>query len=177
MMTLKIKYGELLIAFALLLSSGFTYAQGGFGGLTYKMESVASGGMMSVGGGGAWLVTRNFYLGGAGAGSMNSISIRSNTLSSMGYGGLKMGYKTYLTSYFGLGGQVMLGSGSYTYGEIDEKFGFVEPALQGWFRINNYMRLNVGVQYRLPFMDAENLLRSNDLEAMGMQISLFFGSF
>jgi len=177
MMMFKIKFTGLIVTFSLLVFSSIAFAQGGFGGFTYKIESIGSSSMMSVGGGGAWLVTPNFYLGGAGAGSMNSIHIRSNTLSSMGYGGLMMGYKTHLISSFGIGGQVMLGSGSYTYRGTDEGFRFVEPALQGWLRINSFMQLNVGIQYRLPFMNAENLLKSNDLEAMGMQISLFFGSF
>ena len=177
MKTRKINQFNLLFTFLIMFFGCSVSAQGGFGGLTYKLESVASDGLMSIGGGGAWLITDNFYLGGAGFGSINSITIRSNTLSSLGYGGPMIGYKRSISPVFSLGGQVMLGSGGYTYGELEEDFGFVEPALQGWVRINHYMKLNIGIQYRLPFMDAENSLRPNDLDALGMQISLYFGGF
>lgn len=162
----------------LLLFGTASYAQGGFGGLRYKADISPFGGMMMIGGGGAWVINESFYLGGAGFGSVNSLLVEDATLSSFGYGGLNLGYFQQIKdSPVRIGADILLGSGGYTYDNNAYSLFLMEPSVNFWYRINSFMQFSAGIYYRIGFFDADSLLDPSALNNPGVSVSLYFGTF
>jgi hypothetical protein len=124
-------------------------AQGGFGGVHVGSEFSSNGNLLLIGGGGAWVINSNFYLGGAGYGGSNSLSTNAGELNSIGYGGFMFGYFNELKESIRVGGDVLTGTGGYAIDDSEEKFYFIEPNLKVWYSINSYMHLSAGVYYRI----------------------------
>ncbi len=174
----NIKNLKLSLTLTLLMACvGHAFAQGGFGGVTAKVESISGSSLMTFGGGGAWMPTENFYLGGGGYGSMNTININDRVLESFGYGGLMAGYKLPIIDKLSLSIQGLLGSGGYVWDGQSDRFQLIEPSIHVWLRVNHFMAINIGGQYRWSFMDANSPLSAEDLSAGGVQFSLIFGAF
>lgn len=162
----------------LMLSSASIYAQGGFGGVRYKADITPYGGMMLIGGGGAWVINENFYLGGAGYGSVNSLNVEGATLSSFGYGGLNLGfYQQIKESPARIGADMLFGSGGYTYDQQAYSLFLMEPSVNFWYRINHFMQFSAGIYYRITFLDADSIINPNALNNPGISLSLYFGAF
>ncbi len=128
-----------------------------------------------IGGGGAWVINSNFYLGGAGYGGSNSLSTNSGKLSSLGYGGFMVGYFNEVKESIRIGGDVLIGSGGYAIDDIDEGFFFLEPNIKVWYSINTFMHLSAGVYYRIAYLNADAVLNKQDLNNYGIKLSLNFG--
>jgi hypothetical protein len=151
-------------------------AQGGFGGVHAGSEFTSSGNLLLLGGGGAWVINSSFYLGGAGYGGSNTLATTSGELSSIGYGGLMIGYFKEVKESFRIGGDVLSGSGGYTVDTIDESFFFIEPNLKIWYSINSFLHLSAGVYYRIAYVNADAVLNQQELNNFGVKLSLNFGS-
>jgi hypothetical protein len=150
-------------------------AQGGFGGVHTASEFTTSGNLFLIGGGGAWVINSNFYLGGAGYGGSNSLSTSSGELSSIGYGGLMVGYFNEVKESMRIGGDVLAGSGGYSIDDYDEDFYFLEPNIKVWYSINPTMHISAGVYYRISYLNADAVLNDQDLSNFGIKLSLNFG--
>lgn len=166
----------LVVVFTLsVLGASNSNAQGGFGGVHAASEFTKYGNLLLIGGGGAWVINSNFYLGGAGYGGSNSLSTNYGELSSIGYGGLMVGYFNEIKESIRIGGDVFAGSGGYTVDNIDDDFFFIEPNLKIWYSINSVMHLSAGVYYRTAYLNADAILNGQDLDNFGIKLSLNFG--
>lgn len=166
----------LVFVFALLvLGTHNATAQGGFGGVHTVSEFTNYGNLLLIGGGGAWVINSNFYLGGAGYGGLNSLSTNSGELSSLGYGGLMLGYFKEIKESIRIGGDIFTGSGGYSVDNVEDDFFFIEPNLKVWYSINSVMHLSAGVYYRTAYLNADALLNEQDLNNLGIKLSLNFG--
>lgn len=139
-----------LICFSVMISES-AKAQGGFGGVHAGSEFTNSGNLLLIGGGGAWVINSNFYLGGAGYGGSNTLATSNGELSSIGYGG-------------------------YSIDDLEEGFFFIEPNLKFWYSVNSYLHLSAGVYYRLAYLNADAVLNQQELNNFGIKLSLNFGS-
>lgn len=165
-----------LISILAISASPNLKAQGGFGGFHVKTEYNSAGNLLFFGGGGAWVINRNFYLGGAGYGALNSINTEAGELSSIGYGGFMLGYFRPLKNpKFRIGTDLLMGSGGYKIEATSEDFFFVEPNLKLWYSINPYIYLNGGIYYRSAFLNADALLNPSDLNNLGFKLTVNFG--
>lgn len=171
------KYVSLVfILAAMALATEELSAQGGFGGVHANSEFTPNGNLLLIGGGGAWVINSNFYLGGAGYGSANSLATANGDFSSMGYGGLMLGYFTEVRESIRLGGDILTGSGGYSLDELSEGFFFLEPNIKAWYSINHAMHLSAGFYYRIAYLNADSVLNSQALNNFGIKLSLNFGS-
>ena len=150
-------------------------AQGGFGGVHIGSEFTNNGNMLLIGGGGAWVINSNFYLGGAGYGGSNSLATSSGELTSLGYGGLMFGYFNEVRKSVRIGGDILTGSGDYSIDDADEEFYFMEPNIKAWYSINHVLHLSAGVYYRFAYVDADATLNEQNLNNLGIKLSLNFG--
>jgi hypothetical protein len=150
-------------------------AQGGFGGVHVGSEFTTNGNMLLVGGGGAWVINSNFYLGGAGYGGSNSLATSSGELSSLGYGGLMFGYFNEVRESIRIGGDILTGSGGYAIDDVEEGFYFLEPNIKAWYSINHTIHLSAGIYYRFAYVDAGAALNEQNLNNFGIKLSLNFG--
>lgn len=152
-------------------------AQGGFGGFHVNTEYNSAGSLIFFGGGGAWVINQNFYLGGAGYGALNSINTEDGELSSIGYGGFMLGYFRPLKNpKFRIGTDLLIGSGGYKIEETSEDFYFVEPNLKLWYSPSSYIYLGAGVYYRAAFLNADALLNPSNLNNLGFKLTVNFGA-
>ena len=174
--TMKRLVISIFIFSVLALEAEQASAQGGFGGVQVGSEFTSNGNMLLIGGGGAWVINSNFYLGGAGYGGSNSIATSAGELSSLGYGGLMLGYFNEVRESIRVGGDILTGSGGYSIDEIDEDFYFLEPNIKVWYSINDTMHLSAGAYYRLAYLDANAVLNEQNLNNFGIKLSLNFGS-
>lgn len=165
----------LFICSVLGLGSNTVSAQGGFGGVHASSEFTGNGNLLLIGGGGAWVINSNFYLGGAGYGGSNSLSTVSGELNSLGYGGFMLGYFNEVKESIRIGGDVLAGSGGYSIDDIDEEFFFLEPNIKVWYSINYVMHISAGVYYRIAYLNANAVLNEQDLSNFGIKLSLNFG--
>lgn len=164
-----------LICFSVVIAEK-AKAQGGFGGVHANSEFTSHGNLLMIGGGGAWVINPNFYLGGAGYGSANSVAAPSGEFNSLGYGGLMLGYFSELKESVRFGGDVLAGSGGYSLDDISESFYFLEPNIKVWYSINHTMHLSAGVYYRIAYLNADANLNQQDLNNFGIKLSVNFGS-
>lgn len=150
-------------------------AQGGFGGVHVGSEFLNNGNLLLIGGGGAWVLNSNFYLGGAGYGGSNSLSTNAGELNSIGYGGFMFGYFKEVKESIRIGGDVLAGSGGYAIDDVEEEFFFIEPNFKVWYSVNSFMHLSAGVYYRVAYLNANAILNEQDLSNFGVKLSLNFG--
>ncbi|WP_375578982.1 hypothetical protein ABWH96_18495 [Marivirga tractuosa] len=150
-------------------------AQGGFGGVHAASEFTSNGNLLMIGGGGAWVINSNFYIGGAGYGSANSVYSVSGELNSLGYGGFMFGYFNEVKESIRVGGDVLTGSGGYAMDDVEEDFFFIEPNVKVWYSINKIMHLSAGLYYRIAYLNADAVLNEQDLNNFGIKLSLNFG--
>ena len=150
-------------------------AQGGFGGVHAASEFSNNGNLLLIGGGGAWVINSNFYLGGAGYGGSNSLATNSGELNSIGYGGFMFGYFNEVKESIRIGGDILAGSGGYTIDDVEEEFFFIEPNIKVWYSVNSYMHLSAGVYYRIAYLNANAILNEQDLSNFGIKLSFNFG--
>lgn len=117
-----------------LFSSSGETRHSGFGEFAPKVTSFDGKTSLLLGGGGAWLVNNQFYLGGAGFGlvpgnektflmkNRNGIDTTVDGRVYMGYGGLMIGYIYNAEEIFHLSGQVLFGVGGLTAQDNDDLF-------------------------------------------------------
>lgn len=149
--------------------------QGGFGGVHAATEFTVNGNLLLIGGGGAWVINSNFYLGGAGYGGSNSLATNSGELNSIGYGGFMFGYFNEVKESIRIGGDILAGSGGYAIDDVEEEFFFIEPNIKVWYSVNSYMHLSAGVYHRIVYLNANAILNEQDLSNFGIKLSLNFG--
>jgi len=164
-----------LICFSVMISEN-AKAQGGFGVVHAGSEFTDSGNLLVIGGGGAWVINSNFYLGGAGYGGSNTLATNTGELNSIGYGGMMFGYFNEVRESVRIGGDILAGSGGYAIDDLDESFFFIEPNLKLWYSLNTYMHISAGVYYRIAYVDADAVLNQQELNNFGIKLSLNFGS-
>lgn len=164
-----------LICFSVMITENVK-AQGGFGGVHAGSEFTNSGNLLLIGGGGAWVINSNFYLGGAGYGGSNTLATSNGELSSIGYGGMMFGYFNEVRESVRIGGDVLAGSGGYSIDDLEEGFFFIEPNLKFWYSVNSYMHISAGMYYRMAYFDADAILNPRELNNFGIKLSLNFGS-
>lgn len=150
-------------------------AQGGFGGMHVASEFTPNGNLLWLGGGGAWVINSNIYIGGAGYGGLNTLSINDNTLNSIGYGGLMLGYFTEVRNSIRIGSDLLVGSGGYELDNLEEEFFLLEPNVKCWYSINSYTHGSIGLYYRIAFLNADAALDTKDLSNFGIKLNLNFG--
>jgi len=166
----------LLSVFVLAIATSKVKAQGGFGGFHVSSELTENGNLLMIGGGGAWVIDSNFYLGGAGYGRVNTLTTNSGELSSFGYGGVMIGYFHEIRNSVRLGGDLLSGSGGYTIDQLEEdSFFFLEPNIKIWYSINRSMHFSAGVYYRIAYLNADAVLTEQDLSNFGIKLSVNFG--
>lgn len=172
---MKKKLSLVLVIVSLALGAEKVRAQGGFGGIHVASEFTPNGNLLLMGGGGAWVINSNFYLGGAGYGSVNTLGTNSGDLNSMGYGGFMFGYYKEIQNSFKLGADILTGSGGYSIDNQEDDFFFIEPNLKLWYSVLPYMHISVGAYYRIAYLNADAVLNPNDLSNVGIKLSLNFG--
>ena len=165
---------SLVIAF-LALGAEELRAQGGFGGVHVGSEFTPNGNLLLIGGGGAWVINSNFYLGGAGYGSANTLGTNSGDLNSMGYGGFMFGYFKEVRESLRIGADVLTGSGGYSVDDQEDEFFFIEPNVKAWYSIKPFMHLSVGAYYRIAYLNSDAILTDGDLSNFGIKLTLNFG--
>jgi hypothetical protein len=171
----KLLFISILICFSVMMAEK-AKAQGGFGGVHANSEFTSHGNLLMIGGGGAWVINPNFYLGGAGYGSANTLATPNGAFNSLGYGGLMVGYFSEVKESIKLGGDVLVGSGGYSIDEVSEGFYFLEPNIKVWYSINHTIHLSAGIYYRIAYLNADATLNHQDLSNFGIKLSLNFGA-
>lgn len=168
-------FKALLILLIGTISVKSLQAQGGFGGMHINSEFTPNGNLLLFGGGGAWVINEHFYLGGAGYGSMNSLTTAAGELSGLGYGGMMVGYFTKSKNNLRFGGDMMVGSGGYMIDGLGESFFFLEPNLKVWYSVTPIIHLSAGLYYRTAYLDANASMQANELNHIGVKLTLNFG--
>lgn len=166
-----------LIGILTLFFSKTLSAQGGWGGVTYKIETLSGEALNLLGGGGAWQIDRHFYLGGAGYSLTHTVLVRDRTLESMGFGGLMMGYKYPLADRWRIAVQGLFSWGGYKWDGNSYQMRNFEPSANIWYKLNEFLNIQAGIYWRNSFVNVESPLSGSDLRAWGFQLSLFFGDF
>lgn len=163
-----------LLIFCPMVSS---FGQGGFGGLSIRTEKYATSNMLLFGGGGAWVISESFYLGGSGYGNINSIILNDKKLDAFGYGGLMLGYFKDIGAGFRLGSQLNVGSGGFSVEGQSGSFRFVEPNMSAWYSVTDFIHLNLSFNYRFAFTGANSILDERELSIPAIQLNLYVGLF
>jgi hypothetical protein len=84
----------------------------------------------------------------------NTDNVRSGVLTSF-YGGIESGYRFLLSETNSIYASFLIGHGFVTSRKVDEhNFWVIEPALSFGHKLNNWLEVKTGVNYRYSFIDS-----------------------
>jgi len=199
-MTTRGSIGCLLIAGALLgggaLSAQDTLLEGdlrhgGFGAPVVKLTEVDGRFGVLVGGRGGWILNESVVIGGGGYGLANVANfehVRNGAGDpgglQMGYGGVEVGYVHRPDELVHASLGLLIGAGGLVWdpdgpsgGRADDAFFIAEPEVDVVLNATRFLRVAVGVSYRLTEGAELFTVRSADLSGLAAVVSLNFGSF
>jgi len=165
-----------------LISGDVTH--GGFGGPLLKATQIDGDINYMVGGRGAWLLNHQFFLGGAGYGTVQEIG---NHGAELGYGGVWAGMKFNPSKLVHYSVDVLVGAGGLTKDytsnnssntqHSDDKLFIIEPGANLNINIASYAELVLSLSYRLVNGSSHQTLSDSDLSGASITASVMFGRF
>ena len=164
---------------------------GGFGAPVVKLTEIDSRFGVLVGGRGGWIINGSVVIGGGGYGLANVANFEHLRNGAgdpggleMGYGGLELGYvhrpDELVHVSVGLligGGRVVWDPGGPSGNRIDDAFFVAEPEGDVVLNATRFLRVAVGVSYRLARGVELFDLGDADLSGLAAVVALKFGSF
>ncbi|WP_305981903.1 hypothetical protein [Roseivirga thermotolerans] len=182
-----------------LFNNGGIRSNGGYGGVTVAYTQIENADAITVGGQGAWLINHQFGIGLAGTGFISErrfdATLDNRYLTTGGYGGLLLEFIAMPHSPIHLSFPLVVGAGGLTYVESRRDFDFydsedsqaffvVEPGVDVEFNLLPFIRLGVGLKYRvtsdieLSYRDSGAAILDRDaLTGFSTAFSLKFGKF
>lgn len=180
-----------------LIDSDVTH--GGFGGPVVKFSDVAGDAGVWVGGRGGWIINISeahaIGLGGGGYGLTTSHAIPQpedigdpsieSPQALAGYGGFELEYTNRSARLLHWTATTLIGAGSVSarsqdFQQIDEDFDpffVIEPGLHGELNVTTFMRVHLGVSYRLTSGIDQAGFGDGDFSGINGSIAFKFGSF
>jgi hypothetical protein len=160
---------------------------GGFGGPMFGITALADEAALLVGGGGAWLIDRTFFIGGAGLGLTTNVpeprpmmDVAARELN-FGYGGLLLGYVHASDHLIHWKVQSLLGAGGVGFRDLGvtdpEPFFVVEPAAFAEVNATYFFRVAAGLSYRYIVGVDMPGITADDLTGPSLMVLFKFGSF
>lgn len=149
---------------------------GGFGGIDMRIAKINGETSVMLGGKGAWLVNHQFYLGGGGLSTLNTIGVNNYDFN---YGGLMLGFIFKPKSAVNLNLEIIAGPGSLSSNDnsYDDSIWVVEPAVYAHFNVIDFLKIAAGISYRsVHESDTENSSDS-DLSGVSFNLSILFGKY
>lgn len=148
-----------------LIPSG-EFESGGFGALVVKAGPFSSTTGLAVGGRGGWVLNRTFVIGGGGYGFTDGIHFNKSTPDTsiaFGYGGLEFEYLINSNNLIHASVLTLIGAGGFSVlhrdymGDFENRSNHLysaacfvfEPAVNAEINILTWLRLQVGIGYRL----------------------------
>jgi hypothetical protein len=170
---------------------GSDISHGGFGGPVVKLTQVNDQFGVMVGGRGGWILDHRFVIGGGGYGLTdtvkgNEIAFGNTPDIMMGYGGVEFEYIINPDQVFHLSVYTLLGGGGVFYNpdrdfnwddEESDAFFVAEPAVNLIVNMTHFLRIGVGMSYRLITGVELEGLSDSDLSGIAGNITLKFGIF
>jgi len=162
-----------------VLIDGGDSANGGFGGPQFGVTRFNGDTEILAGGGGAWLINHQFYLGGRGSGVATRLAAEDVEF---GYGGLWAGYIFKPDAVVNMSFDILVGGGglhkseSGSYGATNRVF-VVEPALSMRINMAKYMSTAIGAAYRYVEGSDHAVLTDSALRGASAYVRFEFGKF
>lgn len=180
---------------------GSNVTHGGFGGPEMKFTNLGNDFGILMGGKGAWIINKKFYIGGGGYGLTTDYNIDNYEHSDYnpnydgevnlrtGYGGMIFGYINNQENLLHFSAELLIGGGGATYSndniwsnhnnnnydfEIYENdiYFVLEPSLYLEMNVTNFMVMGVGGSYR--FVNGLEMTRTNDADLSGFSGNIVF---
>lgn len=184
-----------------LFNDGVT-SHGGFGGPVTKVTSLNGGTVVLGGARGGWIINHNFSLGfgGYGLSERSGIPAEARNLYRntdgtfrdlrliFGYGGLEAEYTGKWENLVHYTAGLLVGAGNVEYAEDNDNWDdgdfnrhdaifVLEPTLSGELNVIRWMRINLGVSYRLAADVDQVGLSDKDISGLAGTINFKFGKF
>jgi hypothetical protein len=170
---------------------GSDISHGGFGGPVVKLTQVNDHFGVMAGGRGGWILGHRFVIGGGGYGLTdtvkgNEIAFGNTPDIIMGYGGVELEYIINPEQVFHFSVYTLLGGGGVSYNtdrdfnwndEESDAFFVAEPAVNLIVNMTHFLRIGVGVSYRLITGVELEGISDSDLSGIAGNITLKFGVF
>lgn len=170
---------------------GSDISHGGFGGPVVKLTQVNDHFGVMAGGRGGWILNHRFVIGGGGYGLTdtvkgNEVAVGDTPDIMMGYGGLEFEYILNPDQVFHLSVYTLLGGGGVFYNnnrefswndEESDAFFVAEPAVNLIVNMTHFLRIGVGMSYRLITGVELQGISDSDLSGIAGNITLKFGIF
>ncbi len=165
------------------------FENSGYGGTLVKSAVIKDKAGFMMGGEGAWLVNRSFFLGGAGVGLVSNIRASSFDASKNGdltyaYGGIKMGMILFSDRLTHPVIYTLIGFGTVGYtpasGTTTDKSNItvIEPGIDYEINVAEFFRIALGGSYRIVTgVDSTAGLANSDLGGLSLGITLKWGGF
>lgn len=175
------KTSKLIFAVAILLISAAGMAQNrtGFGGPSFNYTTLNGQNTWEAGGFGGYHFTPNFYVGGGGYGISPNGSYENFT--SLGYGGLLVGYVLMPTKKVHVNARVLGAFGGVEYVSNskyqEDGVGVFKITLETEIKLSVWAQLGLGGGYRLITGSDLINVSSNDLSSYFLSATLRFGEF
>jgi len=166
-------------------------SSGGYGAVSFYYSKISGEDVLLIGGKGGWIINHKLCLGLAGYGFVNDLEFddlivgKSLNLSG-GYGGLLI--EPIISPYdpIHISVPLLIGAGGITYFENNwwknkaypsKAFFVFEPGVELELNIIRFMRIALGVSYRLTSNIGIENIDSNNLDGFSGGITLKFGKF
>ena len=164
---------------------------GGFGAPVVKLTEIDSRFGVLVGGRGGWIINGSVVIGGGGYGLANVANFehRMNGAGDpggleMAYGGLELGYVHRPDELVHVSVGLLIGAGGVVWNpdgpsgnQADDAFFVAEPELDVVLNATRFLRVALGVSYRLTRGVELFELRNAELSGLAGLVVLKFGSF
>jgi hypothetical protein len=161
----------------------------GYGGVLLRSAAVKDKGGIMLGGEGAWLINRTFFVGGAGVGMASNLKASDFNPAKPGdltyaYGGIKAGMIINSDKLTHPVVHLLVGYGSVGYtpsgGTTTDKSNImvIEPGIDYEINIAPFFRVALGASYRMVTgVDSTAGLSNSDLGGLSLGITLKWGGF
>ncbi len=166
-----------------------TIESSGYGGAILRSASVKGSTGFMMGGEGAWLINRTFFIGGMGEGLVSNFKASNFDASKTGdltysYGGIKMGMILSPDKLAHPVVHALIGYGTVGYtpsgGTTTDRSNImvIEPGIDCEINVLPYFRIAMGAAYRIVNgVDNTPGLTNSDLGGLGLGITLKWGGF
>lgn len=154
-------------------------SSGGFGGPEMRISELDGESNALMGGKGAWLINHEYYLGGAGFGSINTLGTENYDF---GYGGIMLGYIMKPQNIINFSAEIIAGAGGLSkrtdIGDDDaDVLWVIEPAIYAGLNLTDFAKVTVGLSYRSVHGSGTVGISNSDLSGISANIALMFGKF
>lgn len=173
-------------------------SNGGYGAFWMGYSIVDQRHALQFGGRGSWVIQHSFAIGFGGTGFINEnhydAILDKNVFLTGGYGGLYLEPIVMPRSPVHVAFPVLIGAGGVSFVSSDdpdwdsnfvedyEAFLIIEPGAEVEMNLTRFMRLGMGVTYRIPYrfdlgQDVAGSASSESLKGMTYNVTFKFGSF